>query len=521
MAQIKINNLSFQYDNHGDDIFKNVSINIDTDWKLGLIGRNGRGKTTFLKLLKGEYKYSGQIISPVSFDYFPMNVENDNQVALEVMREAIAPFTKWEKELKEYSSDIKYIKEYGEVLDKFISYDGYIINEMIEKEVRKIGLGPEILDRNFKTLSSGERTKLLLSALFLRKNNFLLIDEPTNHLDSEGRECVAKYLNKKKGFILVSHDRNFLDEVINHVLSINKSNIDIQKGNYTTWQVNNDRRDEFEKSENEKLLKNIKRLKIAAKQKSSWSDKLESTKIGGGPVDRGYIGHKASKMMKRAKCLEKRQNKAIEEKSKLLKNIEQVEKLKIGNIETNSDKLLEVVDLQIVYQKEIFKKPISFKIKPGDRIWIRGKNGCGKSSLIKLLMGEEINYTGYVEKVSKISYVSQETNFLKGKIEEFSAEKGINIQHLKSSLNQVGVTNIQFEKNIEQWSEGQKKKLLIAASLCEKSQLYIWDEPLNFIDVISRIQIENMILEEKPTMLFVEHDKCFGEKIATKIIDII
>ncbi|MDB8792047.1 ATP-binding cassette domain-containing protein, partial [Romboutsia sp. 1001216sp1] len=212
---------------------------------------------------------------------------------------------------------------------------------------------------------------------------------------------------------------------------------------------------------------------------------------------------------------------AIEEKSKLLKNIEQVEKLKIGNIETNSDKLLEVVDLQIVYQKEIFKKPISFKIKPGDRIWIRGKNGCGKSSLIKLLMGEEINYTGYVEKVSKISYVSQETNFLKGKIEEFSAEKRINIQHLKSSLNQVGVTNIQFEKNIEQWSEGQKKKLLIAASLCEKSQLYIWDEPLNFIDVISRIQIENMILEEKPTMLFVEHDKCFGDKIATKIIDII
>ncbi len=521
MAQIKINNLSFQYDTHGEDIFKNVSLNIDTDWKLGLIGRNGRGKTTFLKLLKGEYKYSGQIISPVSFDYFPMEVDDDTQVALEVMRQAIAPFTKWEKELEEYSNYIKYIKEYGELLEKFISYDGYVINEMIEKEVRKIGLEPEILNRTFRTLSSGEQTKLLLTALFLRKNNFLLIDEPTNHLDAEGRECVAKYLEKKKGFILISHDRNFLDKVINHVLSINKSNIDIQKGNYSTWQVNNDRRDEFEKSENEKLIKDIKRLKATAKQKSNWSDKLEATKIGCGPVDKGYIGHKAAKMMKRAKSLEKRQNKAIEEKSELLKNIEEVEKLKIDTIDVNSDKLLEVIDLQIMYKEEVFKNPISFKIKPGERIWLRGKNGCGKSSLIKLLMGEDINYTGYVEKVNKISYVSQETSFLKGKIEEFIRVKGIDEQYLKSSLNKLGFKNTQFEKNIEEWSEGQKKKLLIATSLCEPAKLYIWDEPLNFIDVISRIQIENMIIEEKPTMLFVEHDQCFGNKIATKIIDMI
>ncbi|WP_309137317.1 ATP-binding cassette domain-containing protein [Romboutsia lituseburensis] len=161
------------------------------------------------------------------------------------------------------------------MLDKYLSYDGYIINELIEKEVRKIGLDPEILDKAFNILSSGEQTKLLLSALFLKKNNFLLIDEPTNHLDAEGRECVAKYLNKNTGFILVSHDRDFLDKIIDHVLSINKSNIDIQKGNYSTWQLNNDRRDDFEKGENEKLLKEIKRLKTTAKQKSSWSDKIE------------------------------------------------------------------------------------------------------------------------------------------------------------------------------------------------------------------------------------------------------
>ena len=121
--------------------------------------------------------------------------------------------------------------------------------------------------------------------------------------------------------------------------------------------------------------------------------------------------------------LRKRQNKAIEEKSKLLKNIEEVEKLKIDNIYVNSEKLLEVIDLQIIYQRELFKEPISFKINPGDRVWLRGKNGCGKSSLIKLLIGKDMNYTGYIEKTNNISYVSQETDFLKGKIKDFSTIK--------------------------------------------------------------------------------------------------
>ena len=140
--------------------------------------------------------------------------------------------------------------------------------------------------------------------------------------------------------------------------------------------------------------------------------------------------------------------------------------------------------------------------------------------MIKLLIGEDINYTGCIDKAKNISYVSQDTFYLKGKIEEFFKERGIDEQYLKSSLNKLGFNDTQFEKNIETWSEGQKKKLLIAASLCERAELYIWDEPLNFIDVISRIQIENMILEEQPTIIFVEHDQCFRNKIATKIIDI-
>nr|WP_042273390.1 ABC-F type ribosomal protection protein [[Clostridium] dakarense] len=517
MAQININNLSFQYDTHGEDIFKDVSFLIDTNWKLGLIGRNGRGKTTFLKLLMGEYEYRGHISSTVKFEYFPIKVEDKNQTALEVVRQSIAPFSIWEKQMDEYIKIPEKIDMYGEVLEKFIDNDGYTINEIIEKEVRKIGLEADILKRNFETLSSGEQTKLLLVSLFLRKNHFLLIDEPTNHLDSEGREIVAKYLSSKKGFIIVSHDRTFLDNIIDHVLSINKSNIEIQKGNFSTWQLNKDRQDEFEKNENEKLQKDIKRLSETAKQKSSWSNKLEATKTGNGPCDRGFIGHKAAKMMKRAKCIEARQNKAIEEKSKLLKNLDIADKLDFSTLKSEDD-VLEIKSLKINYDEKVILDSLSFNIKQGERVWLKGKNGCGKSSIIKLLIGEDISYTGYIKKTDKISYISQETSFLKGRLDDFIKEEKLNSQHLKSTLHKLGFENIQFEKDIKEWSEGQKKKLLIAKSLCEKASLYIWDEPLNFIDVISRIQIEELILSEKPTMLFVEHDNYFGEKIATKTI---
>ena len=127
MPQISVNNLSFQYNNYGEDIFKDVSFSIDTDWKLALIGRNGRGKTTFLKLLMGEYEYSGTISSPVKFEYFPYEVRNKKAIALEVIRESIAPFALWEKQINEFSNSPSQINEYGEVLEKFIYYDGYII----------------------------------------------------------------------------------------------------------------------------------------------------------------------------------------------------------------------------------------------------------------------------------------------------------------------------------------------------------------------------------------------------------
>ncbi len=520
MSQININNLTFKYDNYGEEIFKNVSCILDTDWKLGLIGRNGRGKTTLLKLLEGELVGSGTIASSVSFGYFPIKIENKKLNTLEVVKNSIAPFSEWERLMEEYSVKESKLSEYGEILEKYMYNDGYIIEELIKKEVNLVGMDCELLERSFETLSGGEQTKMLLVALFLRKNHFLLIDEPTNHLDMNGREIVGEYLKSKKGFILVSHDRDFVDNVVDHVMSINKANIDIQRGNYSTWQLNKDRSDGFEIAENEKLKGEINRLQKTMKEKATWSDRVESTKIGQGVYDRGYVGHKAAKMMKRAKSIENRQDKAIEEKSKLLKNIEREERLELYTADTKKEKVLVVRDLTINYGDKDLFKPLSFEVNHGECVWLRGENGTGKSSLLKILLGDDINHNGEIYCPKNISYVSQDTSFLKGDIKDFILENGVDGVILRSNLHKLGFEKDDFDKAIEDWSEGQKKKLLIAKSLCDVADLYIWDEPLNFIDIITRRQIETLLASVKPTMIVVEHDKSFIESVVSKIVDI-
>ena len=485
---INISNLTFCYDGSYDDIFKNLSISIDTDWRIGLVGRNGKGKTTLLKLLMNEYEYSGTINAPVSFDYFPFNVENKELDTLDVLLQINSQVYEWE------------------VLREFSFLD----------------LKEEILYRKFNTLSNGEQTKALLSILFLKQNGFLLIDEPTNHLDIEARKVVAKYLKSKKGFILVSHDREFLDESVNHILAINKNNVELQKGNYSSYEYNKKLVDNFEIKQNDKIKKDIKRLDNSKKNIAIWSDKIEASKIGNGSVDRGFIGHKAAKMMKRSKNVEKRIDKYIEEKNSLLKNIDISEDLKIHCLEYYKDELIKLNNIQIFYDNNEILSNINFTVNSGDRLFLIGKNGTGKSSLLKLIMGENINYKGNVNigKNLKISYVFQDVSNLKGSLKDYINKFNINETLFKTVLRKLDFSRDMFDKNLETYSQGQKKKVLISKSLAEEAHLYIWDEPLNYIDILSREQIENLILKFKPTIIFVEHDSRFIENVATKIINI-
>lgn len=486
MALINVSNLTFAYEGSYDPIFENVSFKIDTDWKLGFTGRNGRGKTTFLKLLMGEYEYSGTITSSVAFDYFPFPVADRDALTLEVAEGIVPHAETWQ----------------------------------LMRELTQLDVSEDVLYRPFTTLSNGEQTKVLLAALFLKEDHFLLIDEPTNHLDMAARQAVSDYLRGKRGFILVSHDRAFLDNCIDHILSINRTNIEVQKGNFSSWWWNKEREDEREMAENERLRKEIRRLSEAARRTGEWSDKVERSKIGA--FDKGYVGHKAAKMMKRSKSIERRQQEAIEEKAGLLKNIETAESLKIRQTHYHKSRLAELDKVSIHYGGRTVCRDVGFAIERGDRIALMGPNGSGKSSILKLLVGEAVPHAGEVRRGSGliVSYVPQDTSGLKGDLTEYARRHGIDETLFKAILRKLDFARVQFGKDMASYSAGQKKKVLIARSLCEEAHLHVWDEPLNYIDVISRMQIEELLLEYEPTMLFVEHDRAFCERMATKTVEL-
>ena len=492
MSAIRIENLTFSYYGYVKPIFENVSFSFDTNWKTGLIGRNGVGKSTLFKLLLNQEVYQGKISKDAYFIQFPPNIIDTSKLGIDLYKELMSDEEEWK----------------------------------LFRELNLLNVDENLVYREFETLSKGEQTKILLAILFTKEDGFLLIDEPTNHLDMDGRKVVSEYLKRKKGFLLISHDRDFLDGCINHVISINKNSIDVQSGNFTSWYENKMRKDQFEISQNEKLKKDIKRLKESARQSQIWSDKIENTKNGvkvsGVKPDKGYIGHQSAKMMKKSKNLENRQNKAIEEKQSLLKDIETKESLLLRTLLHHKNTFVTVYNLSSYYGEKQILSNVSFEIKQGDKVAIYGSNGSGKSTLIKILLGLNDEYTGEIKLASnlKISYIPQDTSVLIGSLNEYIYKQGVDETLCKTILRKLDFARDLFEMDMKNYSYGQKKKVLIAVSLSKPAHLFVWDEPLNYIDVISRIQIEEIIKEANPTLIFVEHDKRFVEDIANKIIQL-
>lgn len=493
MALIEVNNLTFSYPGSSDCVFDHVSFHIDTEWRLGIVGGNGKGKTTFLKLLQGNYEYSGQIQNTLPVKYCPgiIQVNDGQELAVTILEEQYPDCELW-----------KVIREFH-----------YL--EMEE----------ELLYRQWDKLSPGEKTRMMLAFLFANDAYYLLLDEPTNNLDEQTRETVKKYLQQKQRFILVSHERDVLDACVDHILAINRSSIEVCKGNFSSWYENKKNRDNFELQKDCKLRKEIDRLEKSARESAKWANKAEQTKIGFNPIkedrwkdSRCYIGEKTRRMEKRKKNLEKRSLREIEEKKALLKDVETEQDLKLFVPGRQIGAYVWADKLAIQYGNKTVCENVSFTIESGERVLLSGKNGSGKTSIIKALVGKRENMSGElnIKPGLSISYVPQDFQFREGDLKELAEKRGIDMTALYSVLRQMGFERKQFEKSLEQFSDGQKKKVLLAASLCESSDLYIWDEPMNFVDLFTRIQLENLILKYKPTMLFIEHDQYFASKIATK-----
>ncbi|MFD1417383.1 ribosomal protection-like ABC-F family protein [Companilactobacillus keshanensis] len=493
MGTIQIENMSYKYDQMVDNLFDSLNLQIDESWKLGLIGRNGRGKTTLMKILLGKLPYQGKIVSNLNFYYYPQDVTDKNRPTVEIVKE----------------------------LTDLEDYDLW----KIEVELDKLQAKTDILEQDFSTLSPGEQTKVLLAILFIDDYGFQLIDEPTNHLDIEGRKVVADYLKSKQGFIVISHDKTFLNEVIDHVISINRQNIDIYKGNFDVWEQEKSRQDASQLEEKEQLQKDISRLHETAVKRENWSNQSEKQKNKTGlqkvNLDKGFISHKAAKMMKKAKTVSKRVDSEIEKKQGLLKNIEIEEPIKLNYQAVSHPKNLVVVDnLELVHDE--LKTPVtSFKVPINQVVSLVGRNGIGKTTIFKQILGikQPFKQNGELKIANniKISYLAQEDE-LTGEIRQLAEERKIDPEMIFSNLRKLGFERNLFDQPVESMSQGQRRKVALAISLSQEANLYLWDEPLNFLDVITRQQIVDAIKKQHPTMLLIDHDKDLIDEISDQKI---
>lgn len=521
MTAILLESVSFHYPAPYVPIFEDLSLGIDLDWKTAVIGRNGRGKTTLLHLIERRLEpFRGNVNVPIEVSYFPPGRIRERQTVLEVVKDAVAPFSLWERQMEELleAATEESLAEYARIAEEYQRLGGYEIEAHIERELAQIGMDASLLERRFGSLSGGEQTRALIISLFLKRQTFPLIDEPTNHLDMAGRELLGEYLGRKPGFILVSHDRHLIDLCADHLVALNRSDVEVFQCNYSAWRRQMDLEEKSERHRAENLQREIRSLERTARRRRVWADRKEREKIGGG--DKGAIGHQAAKLMKRALDVERRVEGRIAEKKGLLKNVEKQYKLRIQPESGGPQRVVSLSRIALELGERQILQDFSLTVQQGERVAIAGPNGSGKSTLLRLIAGEIEADSGLrtVRRFVKMARACQHPRWSRGLLREQVESHGIDETQFRNVMGVLGVSGEIFDRPLETFSEGERKKVDLSRSFLAPCHLFLWDEPLNYLDIATREQIEEAILESGPTMVFVEHDRYFIDQVATRVV---
>jgi len=525
MANILCRKVSFGYDGTERNVFTDLDLVIDTGWRTALTGRNGRGKTTLLRLIQGELAPDrGSIERSIDVQRFPVTVTvtDPDLSTFDAAKDAAGPFRHWEREMARLldAGDDAALAHYGTLQTRFQEAGGYEIDADLERELAALGIDSRLRSRRFDRLSGGERTRCLLAGLFARQAGFPLIDEPTNHLDRAGRERVAEYLHAKPGFLMVSHDRAFLDACVDHVIALNPDTVETRRCTFSTWRKTFRERLERQERANAGLRREIGRLEGAARQRRRGADKREAEK--GAHTDKGFIGARAARQMKRAIAVEQRADKAVEERRQTLVDIERTYPLRLpGPSHRPARPLVTAHDLAVVRGQPLFA-PVSFRVRSGDRLAVVGPNGSGKTSLLELLGGAALGFEGTLTRPARIELarVRQQPRWTTGFLSDYLAAEGMHEARFRQVMAALGVRGATLERRLESLSPGQRKKVELARSFVFPADLLLWDEPLNFLDIDAREAIQEVVSQDAPTMVFVEHDATFVDRVATAALEL-
>ena len=498
-----------------ETILEEIDFEINNKDKIAIVGRNGAGKSTLLKALIdnsmleegiGESKFSVIKEGKPKIGYLKqIEFEDDNVLMKDEILKVYKNITDLEKKIENLSNKMinnsseKIIKEYTESLDKYQFLGGYTYKKEIDTALRKFGFNVEDEKKKISEFSGGQRTKIAFLKLLLSKPDILLLDEPTNHLDITAIEWLEKYLkNYEKAIVVVSHDRMFLDKIVNKVYEIEYGSITLYKGNYEDFERQKRANYEKQLKDYEYQQKEIKRLEAIVNRFK-------------------YKPTKAKMALSKLKQIEKMVK--IEEPNKYgLKTFHNN-----FNIKQSGKDVLEVKDLSIGYNKVLQK--VSFSLYRGDKLAIIGENGIGKSTLLKTLAGKIESLGGnfsYGFNVS-LGYFDQQLEFENEEntvFEEFSKKfLELTTTKLRTILGTFLFTGEDVDKKIKMLSGGEKSRLKLCEIFKKEPNLLMLDEPTNHMDIIGKESLENILKEYEGTLIFVSHDRYFVKKLANKILE--
>ncbi len=530
MPNLICRRVSFGYDGSDTNVFTDLDLLIDTSWRAALVGANGRGKTTLLRLLAGELLPDrGELELPLPTIRLRDASQFGGATAFEAAKDQAGPYRRWEAQIEALlaAGDAAALARYGEIESRYRERAGYELDARLGAELAGLEVPERLWSRPLDSLSGGEQSRCLLAGLFAVDSAYRLIDEPTNHLDRQGRERLADYLSARSGFLLVSHDRAFLDRSADHVLALNADTVESHRMPFSAWRAAYLDRLRAQERQNTRLKKDIARLESAARERRAGADAREDEKTAGRrqtlPTDRGkdsgFIGARAARQMKRAIAVERRAAQAASDRRASLLDVERQYKVRVPEPPSAAPQrtpLLRAQALTLCRPQPLFA-PISFELRAGDRLAILGANGSGKSSLLDLFRGEPLTFHGEWWRASgiEIASVAQLPRWRSGLLRERLALEGLEEGRFRQLMAALGVRGAVLDRPLEQLSQGQLKKIELARALSQPAHLLLWDEPLNYIDIDARENLEAALLTAPVAILFVEHDARFVERVAT------